>query len=133
MARNAEFFLNRNGGIIQGTREGNYKLEKSLGEGGFGVALKATQPKSEIPVVIKISREDANPLAIAAFYQEAIALSHLTHPNIVAFHKVDLEEIKVTPDQGKQTSEYYPFLVMTYANHRSEERRVGKDDSYNCT
>ncbi len=122
MPKGAEFFNGR-------TLRGEFHLVEPLGAGAFGIAFKAFQLNSLNPVAVKIRNEDANPLAVAAFAKEAIALSHLTHPNIVPYRDFDVQQIELFDNRSVKSLEHYPFFVMAYAN-RGDVSRLKPKTSY---
>jgi serine/threonine protein kinase/tetratricopeptide (TPR) repeat protein len=73
-----------------GTQLGPYRIEESLGSGGMGEVLRATDTRLHRMVAIKVllrektSDEDRQ----RRFLQEARAASALNHPNIVAIHDI---------------------------------------------
>ena len=80
-----------------------YKIEKSLGKGGMGEVLLATDTRLDRKVAIKRIRGDAasSKAAVARFLTEAKSVAALNHHNIVQIHDYGRDE------QG-------PFLIMEY-------------------
>jgi len=80
-----------------------YKIEKSLGKGGMGEVLLATDTRLDRKVAIKRIRGDAgsSKAAVARFLTEAKSIAALSHNNIVQIH-----------DYGRD--EEGPFLIMEY-------------------
>ena len=80
-----------------------YKIEKSLGKGGMGEVLLATDTRLDRKVAIKRIRGDAgsSKAAVARFLTEAKSVAALNHHNIVQIH-----------DYGRD--EEGPFLIMEY-------------------
>ena len=70
---------------------GRYEIISILGEGAMGVVYKARDPLIERYVAVKsinlqsLTREKREQFE-ARFYQEAKAVGHLNHPNIVTIH-----------------------------------------------
>jgi len=70
---------------------GRYEIISELGEGAMGVVYKARDPLIERYVAVKsinlqsLTREKREQFE-ARFYQEAKAVGHLNHPNIVTIH-----------------------------------------------
>ncbi|MDB4644469.1 serine/threonine-protein kinase [Rubripirellula sp.] len=80
-----------------------YKIEKTLGKGGMGEVLLATDTRLDRKVAIKRIRGDAgsSKAAVARFLTEAKSIAALSHNNIVQIH-----------DYGRD--EEGPFLIMEY-------------------
>ena len=80
-----------------------YKIEKSLGKGGMGEVLLATDTRLDRKVAIKRIRGEAgsSKAAVARFLTEAKSVAALNHHNIVQIH-----------DYGRD--EEGPFLIMEY-------------------
>lgn len=75
----------RSGEVVRG----KYRLDRLLGQGGFGVVWKARQIAVGRDVAIKfLASED--PQAAQRFEREAVALGRLRHPNLVAIHDFEL-------------------------------------------
>ncbi len=74
---------------------GRYRVERMLGEGGFGQVFLAVDETLGRRVAIKIPRREfmSHPRDAAAFLAEARTLASLSHPHIVAVH-----DVGVTPD-----------------------------------
>ncbi|MDB4622082.1 serine/threonine-protein kinase, partial [Rubripirellula sp.] len=82
-----------------------YKIEKSLGKGGMGEVLLATDTRLDRKVAIKRIRGDAGSrkAAVARFLTEAKSIAALSHNNVVQIHDYGRDE------QG-------PFLIMEYVS-----------------
>ncbi|MDC0279225.1 serine/threonine-protein kinase, partial [bacterium] len=80
-----------------------YKIEKSLGKGGMGEVLLATDTRLDRKVAIKRIRGDAasSKAAVARFLTEAKSIAALSHNNVVQIHDYGRDE------QG-------PFLIVEY-------------------
>lgn len=64
-----------------------YRVEGSLGVGGMGEVLRATDTALQRPVAIKLLRpEVATQVAVERFLREGRVLARLSHPNIVPVH-----------------------------------------------
>ena len=83
-----------------GTQIGPYRLLEQIGEGGFGVVLKARDEKLERIVAIKVLSPAlaSNPTAKKRFLREARSAASVVHQHVVTIHAVD-----ETP---------FPYLVM---------------------
>jgi formylglycine-generating enzyme required for sulfatase activity len=80
-----------------------YKIEKSLGKGGMGEVLLATDTRLNRKVAIKriLSESSRSSTAISRFLTEAKSIAALNHPNIVHIY-----------DYGRSIEG--PFLIMEY-------------------
>jgi len=90
-------------GHLEGTRLGNYRIVKPLGQGGMGEVYLGAREDFDQLVAIKILRVHV-PDAAARFRRERRILAHLTHPAVVP-----LLDSGVAPD-GR------PFLVLQYVD-----------------
>ncbi len=75
----------------------DFELAETLGQGGMGQVVSATQRALLRPVALKFSRDDAGRQALL---REAIATGRLEHPNIVPVH------LLASTDEG------VPFFAM---------------------
>jgi serine/threonine protein kinase len=75
-------------------RIGRYRVERVLGQGGFGIVYLAHDEQLNRPVAIKVPhRKLVNcPEAAEAYRTEARTVANLDHPNIVAVHDVGSTE-----------------------------------------
>jgi eukaryotic-like serine/threonine-protein kinase len=74
----------------QPQRIGRYRIEKILGEGGFGRVYLAHDDQLDRPVAIKVPRRErlSVPGDAEAYLAEARVVAGLDHPNIVPVHDV---------------------------------------------
>ncbi len=81
----------------------DYDIESVIGQGGFGVVLRAFDRELNRPVAIKVLAPHLATVGAARrrFIREAQAAAAVVHPNVVPIHAVQAEAD-------------YPFLVMTY-------------------
>lgn len=63
--------------------DGRYRLDRVVGEGGFGVVYAGRHLVLDSPVALKFSRIEGSADASLAFLDEAKLLSRLRHPHIV--------------------------------------------------
>src|ERR1051325_1802800 len=72
------------------TQIGRYRIEKVLGEGGFGRVYLAHDDQLNRAVAIKVPRLEQifRPEDAAAYLAEARVLANLDYPNIVPVHDV---------------------------------------------
>src|SRR5262249_52965938 len=73
---------------------GRYRVEKLLGEGGFGRVYLAHDDDLRRPVAIKVPRKDrvSKPEDIEAYLAEARTLASLDHPHIVPVYDLGRTE-----------------------------------------
>ena len=69
---------------------GRYRVEKVLGEGGFGTVYLAHDDQLHRPVAIKVPRRHlvSDPKDLEAYLAEARTVASLDHPHIVPVHDV---------------------------------------------
>lgn len=72
---------------------GDYKIQRAVGAGAFGIVYLATDTKSNNPVALKVPRSEVlvERRKLLHFAAEASLISELNHPNIVKFHQADTE------------------------------------------
>ena len=94
-------------------RLGKYEVLETLGQGAFGVVLKAFDEQLRRAVAIKILNREFSSSAKARrrFIREGRAAAAVSHPNVVAIHAVE-EQAGV------------PFLVMELINGPSLRERI---------
>jgi serine/threonine protein kinase len=87
--RSSEEFIGRNFGP-----NGQYKIEKKLGEGGMGVVFKAIDVPHDRVVALKFLRTDGAVDAdlIARFKNEGTRCAAVRHPNVVRIFALGREE-----------------------------------------
>jgi serine/threonine protein kinase len=87
---------------------GKYDILETIGRGGMGVVLKATDPVLGRLVAIKMMTDGFadDPDLLKRFYREAQSTARLNHPNIVTVY-----------DMGDQDG--MPYLVMQYLQGES--------------
>jgi serine/threonine protein kinase/formylglycine-generating enzyme required for sulfatase activity/energy-coupling factor transporter ATP-binding protein EcfA2 len=75
-------------------RIGRYRIERLLGQGGFGLVYLARDDQLARPVAIKVphARLLVRPEVAAAYLAEACTVANLDHPNIVPVHDVGSTE-----------------------------------------
>ena len=76
--------------VARPDRIGRYRIEKVLGEGGFGLVYLAHDDELDRPVAIKVPHAKliSRPEDAQAYLQEARTVANLDHPNIVPVHDV---------------------------------------------
>src|SRR5580692_7783585 len=72
------------------SRIGRYRIEKTLGQGGFGLVYLAHDDQLQRLVAIKVPHRKLvdRPEAAEAYLTEARTVANLDHPNIVPVHDV---------------------------------------------
>jgi TolB-like protein len=90
-----------------------YRIERTLGQGGMGEVYLATDTKLRRLVALKIlPHHVADDVSAKRFIREAIAASHLNHPNISVVHDAD------------QTEDGLAFIVMEYIEGETLAERL---------
>jgi serine/threonine protein kinase/formylglycine-generating enzyme required for sulfatase activity len=93
---------------------GRYRVEKVLGEGGFGLVYLAHDDQLQRPVAVKVPhrRLVSRPEEAEAYLTEARTVANLDHPNIVPVYDVG-------------NNEKYPvFIVSKYVEGSTLARRI---------
>jgi len=85
--------------------DARYRVEGTLGQGGMGAVLLATDTRLERKVAIKriLGEAAGNRMAVLRFLTEAKAIAAINHPNIVQIY-----------DYGRAKDG--PFLIMEYVD-----------------
>ena len=103
---------------------GRFKIKELIGQGGFGIVLRATDPNLDRDVALKIPRPDsfATPESLKRFAREGKAAAALAHPNIVPlfesgqfgqFFCLASEYVEgVTLDEWRKEKGVLPFKQM---------------------
>jgi serine/threonine-protein kinase len=75
---------------LSGRTLGDFRIIRSLGQGGMGQVYLAEQCSLKRPVALKILRSDlaANPVSLRRFQAEAEAVARVTHANIVQVYAI---------------------------------------------
>jgi serine/threonine protein kinase len=104
---------NDSAGVVDvGQILGHYRLVEQISRGGMGVVYRAHDEHLEREVALKVlppaSRHD--PVACRRFHNEALILSKLNHPNIVAVHDFNTDGVD--------------FLIMEYIQGQTLSARL---------
>jgi eukaryotic-like serine/threonine-protein kinase len=93
---------------------GRYRVERVLGQGGFGVVYLARDDQLNRPVAVKVAHRHRliRPEDAQTYVAEARALANLDHPNIVPVHDVGW------------TEDGLPFIVSKYIEGLSLAKRI---------
>ena len=77
--------------LIGQTLRNRYQIQSSLGRGGMADVYLAWDGRRQVPVALKVLREDLaeDPEFLQRFQREAEALARLDHPNIVRFYSLE--------------------------------------------
>jgi serine/threonine protein kinase len=89
-------------------RIGPYLLEREIGRGGMGVVYQARDIRLNRTVALKVilGMEFADPARLLRFQDEALAIAHLQHPNIVQVFDIG-------------THEQLPYMALEYVESGS--------------
>ncbi|MSR59052.1 MAG: serine/threonine protein kinase [Planctomycetaceae bacterium] len=92
---------------------GPYEIIEVIGQGGFGLVLRAFDTKLHRIVAVKVlSRELAeNPMAVTRFLREAKRMAAVVHDHVVTIHVIE--------DSAKP-----PYLVMQFIEGQSLQQRI---------
>jgi serine/threonine protein kinase/formylglycine-generating enzyme required for sulfatase activity len=98
----------------QPQRIGRYRIERVLGEGGFGIVYLAHDEQLQRLVAVKVPHCDlvAHPEDAKAFLTEARTVANLDHPNIVPVHDVG------------STEDYPCFIVSKFIEGRTLAEKI---------
>ncbi|MCA8922492.1 MAG: serine/threonine protein kinase, partial [Planctomycetes bacterium] len=71
-----------------GTKLGNYKIERLLGEGGMGAVYRARDTTLDRDVAVKVIRKELaeDPAFVERFHREAKVAARFQHPNSIAIY-----------------------------------------------
>jgi serine/threonine protein kinase/formylglycine-generating enzyme required for sulfatase activity len=98
-------------------RIGRYRVERVLGQGGFGIVYLAHDERLQRFVAIKVPhrRLISRPADAEAYLAEARTVANLDHPNIVPVHDVG------------STEDYPCFVVSKYIEGSTLARKIKED------
>lgn len=110
--------------ILGTVLDGKYRVDRVLGEGGFGVVYGGLHLIIGQPVAIKCLKQISGAAAdqqrfTESFLREARVLFALTHPNIVRLYDVG----SVTP-RGNPTAAPAPYVVLEYLDGCTLEQEI---------
>ncbi len=73
-------------------RIGRYRIEKVLGQGGFGIVYLAQDEQLNRPVAVKVPHTAliSKPDDADMYLTEARTVANLDHPNIAPVHDIDI-------------------------------------------
>ena len=102
-------------------RLGHYEVLEVLGQGGFGIVLKAFDEKLHRVVAIKVMAPHlaATSPARKRFLREARAAAAVRHENVVAIHAVEEQPI--------------PYLVMEYIAGQTLQQKLDRNGPLDVT
>lgn len=116
--------------LVGTTIAGKYRVERVIGEGGFGVVYAGVHLGLSQPIAIKclkpVDGVGGTDFTLATFLREARLLFALTHPGIVRLY--DVGELVVRDGAGSKAA---PYVVLELIEGRTlhaeiQERRVGR-------
>ncbi len=92
---------------------GPYEVIEVLGRGGFGIVLRAHDPKLNRAVAIKLLAPHvaSTATAVQRFLREARAAAAVSHPHVVAIHSID--------DSSRP-----PMIIMEYVDGQSLQQKI---------
>ncbi len=95
---------------------GSFAITEVLGQGGFGIVLKAFDVSLNRPVAIKVLAPHlaSSGAARKRFAREAVAAAAVVHDHVVPIHSVD-------------TWKGLPYLVMSYVPGQSLQQRLDSE------
>jgi len=98
---------------LVGQAIGHYQLREIIGQGGMSVVYRASQPRIDRDVAIKVIAAPyvRHPIFVKRFEQEMRATAHLQHPHILPVYDVGLD--------GNQL-----YMVMAYFSGGTLSRRI---------
>ncbi len=100
--------------------DGQYRIERVVGEGGMGVVYLARDLRLDREVAIKVGSE-RSAAAIGWLAREALALARLSHPNVVVIYQVGELD-----GRSYVAMEYVPDgTARTWCEHRHWRDIVG--------
>src|SRR5262249_35854221 len=101
---------------------GRYRVERILGQGGFGLVYLAHDEQLDRPVAIKIPHRTLVPLLedAEAYLLEARTVANLDHPNIVPVHDVG------------STADFPCFIVSKYIEGCTLSQKMREGRLSNC-
>lgn len=101
----------------------HYEVIALVGEGGMSAVYKARHNLMNRIVAIKMLHKHlvSQTTTIKRFQQEAIAISHLSHPNIVSVHDFGI------------TADVQPYLIMDYLEGASLEDVIRRDGAFSLS
>jgi serine/threonine protein kinase len=92
-----------------------YRIERLIGEGGFGVVYEGTEVALKRRVAIKMLKPGpVNERDLARFISEGRNLASLNHPNVVHIYRLG-------------TYENSPYIVMEFVMGRTLRQMIGSD------
>src|SRR5205823_4281381 len=95
---------------------GRYRIERLLGEGGMGAVFEAEHTLMHKRVAVKVLHAEMSLMSevVARFEREAMAASHIDHPNVAA-----------ATDFGKLDDGSF-FLILEFVEGTSLRERVAQ-------
>lgn len=103
-------------------RLAGYEIVGLEGRGGFGIVLRAFDPKLNRVVAIKVMAPElaSNPMAVRRFLREAQAAAAVSHDHVVTIHAIEEQHCP-------------PFLVMEFVEGQSLKDKVDSEGALEVT
>lgn len=115
-----EVALERRPCVKPGEKVGPIKIERLLGEGGYGSVYQGYHGRLEIPVAVKFLRPERCSLpadSLQRLVAESRLMARLNHPNIVRFW--DFDDVHVPP-----------YMVMEYVDGPTVHKVLVEDGAF---
>lgn len=112
---------------------GPYRLVREAGRGGMAIVYEAVDTRDERTVAVKVlslaseQRSEERQKQLARLRREALAISRLNHPNIVALYDFVIDED--TPDSPIETA----YIVMEYVAGETLRQRLRRTTTISPT
>ena len=100
--------------------DGRYEISEIIGDGGMAVVYRAWDTKDDMPVAIKILRDEyiGNDEFVRRFIDESKAIALLSHPNIVKVYDVSF-------------GDRIQYIVMEYIDGITLKDYIEKESTIN--
>ena len=99
--------------LLEKILKNRYRVDESLGRGGMAEVYKVWDLQRDVPLAMKVLREDLahDVVFLKRFEREAKTLSKLQHPNIVRFYGLEQDDMLV-------------FMLMDYIEGESLREEI---------
>lgn len=107
-------------GLVGSLIEGKYRVDRPIGEGGFGVVYAGFHTIVGQPVAIKVLKATSG-ADVETILREARVLFSLSHPNVVRFYDTGVVHA------GAQRAQQLPYVVLEFVQGNTlEEELLGR-------